>query len=77
MKKKTRIDIIFIIVGLVVFNLSIIGFVIDAVTTRNVVIGWILLAFIIAGSGMLLFGLIKYLLFNKDKIKKYLDEITK
>ena len=75
MKKKINIELILTIVGLVVFFIAMLGFIINACTIQNVSLAWLLFAFIILGSGLLLVGLILYIYKNKDKIKKYLDEI--
>ena len=77
MKKKIKIELLFIIIGIILFFLSMLSFVINACTTQNVSLAWFLLAFIILGSGLVLYGLILFLLHNKDKVKKYLDEIIK
>ena len=77
MKKKIKIELVLTIVGLLVFFLSMLGFVIDALTIRNVTLAWLLFAFIIIGSGLTMWGLILFLYKNKDKIKNYLNDITK
>ena len=76
-KKKIRLEMLLIVLGLVTFFLSMVGFVIDAVTIKNVTLAWILTAFIILGSGMTLLGMILFIIKNKDKIKKYIEEITR
>lgn len=75
LKKKINIQLLLIIIGLILFSGSMIGFIINACTIQNIPLAWVLFAFIILGSGLLLFGLILYIYQNKDKIKKYLDEI--
>ena len=77
LKKKIKIELVLTIVGLLVFFLSMLGFVIDALTIRNVTLAWLLFAFIIIGSGLTMWGLILFLYKNKDKIKNYLNDITK
>lgn len=76
-KKKIRLEMLLIVLGLVTFFISIVGFVIDAVTIKNVALAWILTSFIILGSGMTLLGMILFIIKNKDKIKKYIEEITR
>ena len=77
MKKKINLYTLFIIIGLVVFFIAMLGFVINACTIQNIPLAWILFSFIILGSGFVLIGLIMYLIKNKDKITKYLDELLK
>ena len=77
LKKKIRLEMLLIVLGLITFFISMIGFVIDAVTIQNVTLAWILTAFIILGSGMTLLGMILFIKKNKDKIKKYIEEITR
>ena len=77
LKKKINLYTLFIIIGLVVFFIAMLGFVINACTIQNIPLAWILFSFIILGSGFVLVGLIMYLIKNKDKITKYLDELLK
>ena len=77
LKKKIKFELVLTIVGLAIFFLSMLGFVIDALTIKNVTLAWILFAFIIVGSVIIMWGLILFLYKNKEKIKKYLDEIIK
>ena len=77
LKKKINLYTLFIIIGLVVFFIAMLGFVINACTIQNIPLAWILFSFIILGSGFVLIGLIMYLIKNKDKITKYLDELLK
>ena len=53
------------------------GFVINACTIQKIPLAWILFSFIILGSGLVLVGLIMYLIKNKEKIQNYLDELLK
>lgn len=73
--KKINFISLLIILGFVIFGLSMIAFVINACTIQNIAFAWIMLALIFLGSGMLLVGLILLLYKNKDKIKEYLDKI--
>lgn len=75
MKKKINIAYLLIIGGIVLFALSMLAFIINACTISNVPLAWVLLGLIFLGSGMLLVGLILIIFKNKDRIKKYLDEI--
>ena len=75
LKKKSKPEILFIIIGLILFIIGMFGFVIDAVTVQNVIIAWIMFAVIMFGSTMMLCGLIYFIIRNKEKIKKYLNEI--
>ena len=77
LKRKINLHVLFIIIGLVVFFLAMLGFVINACTIQNVPLAWVLFSFIILASGFVLVGLIMYLMKNKDKIQKYLDELLK
>ena len=75
-KKKISLDKLLIIIGIVIFFISMIVFIINACTSRRVPLAWVLLAFIILGSGAFLIGIIILIIRNKEKIKKYLDEIS-
>ena len=75
LKKKINFISLLIILGFVIFGLSMIAFVINACTIQKIAFAWIMLALIFLGSGMLLVGLILLLFKNKDKIKEYLDKI--
>ena len=75
LKKKISLHLLLIIIGLIVFFLGMLSFIINACTTQNVSIAWLFFAFIILGSGSILTGLIMFLLKNKDNIKKYLDNL--
>lgn len=75
-KKKISIDKLLIIIGLVIFFIAIFGFVINACMNRNITLAWLLLGFIFLGSGAFLIGIIMFIAKNKDKIKKYLNEIS-
>ena len=77
LKKKINLNLLFIIIGLVVFFIAMLGFVINACTIQNIALAWVIFAFIILGSGLVLLGLILYLIQNKEKITKYLDELLK
>ena len=77
LKKKIKLELILIIVGIIIFFLSMLSFVINACTLQNISLAWFLFAFIILGSGLVLGGMILFIMHNKDKIKNYLDEITK
>ena len=77
MKKKIKLEYILIIIGLILFFLAMLSFVINACTSQNVTLAWILFVFIMLGSAIFIWGIILFLIHNKDKIKKYLDEITK
>lgn len=77
LKKKINLHLLFLIIGLIVFFLSMLGFVINACTIQNIPLAWILFSFIILGSGLVLVGLIMYLIKNKEKIQNYLDELLK
>ena len=67
MKKKINLHLIFVIVGIIIFSLSMLAFIINACTAQNIILAWLLFAFIILGSGLLLVGLILYVYKNKDK----------
>lgn len=77
LKKKIKIELILTIIGLAIFFIAMGGFIIDALTIKDVTIAWLLFAFIILGSGLTMWGLILYLYKNKDKIKQYLNDIIK
>lgn len=75
LKKKSKPEIIFIVIGLVLFFIGMFGIIIDAVTLKNTVIAWIMVAIIMFGCTMTMVGLIYFVIKNKEKIKKYLNEI--
>ena len=77
MKKKIKIELVLTIIGIAIFFIAMFGFIIDALTIQNVILAWFLFAFIILGVVLAMWGLILFVVKNKDKIKKYLDEITK
>ena len=77
MKKKFKLEIILILVGLILFFVSMLGFVINACLNQNITLAWILFAIIMIGTLLFISGIILFLIRNKDKIKKYINEITK
>ena len=74
MKKKINLFYLLLIIGLVVFFLSMLLFVVNALTSKNITFAWLLFAFIILGSGLILVSLILYLIKNKERIKQYLEQ---
>ena len=77
MKKKIKLEYILLVCGMLLFFLSMLSFVINACTIQNVSLAWFLFALIILGSALVLWGMILFIVHNKEKIRKYLDEITK
>ena len=77
LKKKINLHLLLVVIGLVLFFLAMLGFVVNACTIQNIALAWVLFSFIILGSGLVLVGLIMYLIKNKEKIQKYLDELLK
>ena len=77
LKKKIKLELTFIIIGMILFFVSMLAFIINACTSQNLSLAWFLLAFIILGSGLVLYGLILFIIRNKDKIKNYLNDIIK
>ena len=75
LKKKINYITILIVSGIILFGLSMLAFVVNACTIQNIAFAWVMLGLIFLGSGLLLIGLILLLFKNKDRIKKYLDEI--
>lgn len=76
LKKKSRPEIICIALGLIFFFIGIFGFIVDAVTTKNIVVAWIMFAIIMFGCMLTLAGMIYFVVKNKEKIKKYLKDIS-
>ena len=74
MKKKINLFYLLLIIGLIVFFLSMLFFVVNAITVQDITIAWLLFAFIILGSGLILVSLIVYLMKNKERIKQYLEQ---
>ena len=74
MKKKINLFYLLLIIGLIVFFLSMLFFVVNAITAQDITIAWLLFAFIILGSGLILVSLIVYLMKNKERIKQYLEQ---
>ena len=77
LKKKIKLEFILLISGMILFFISMLSFVINACTIQNVSLAWFLFALIILGSALVIWGMILFILHNKEKIRKYLDEITK
>lgn len=75
LKKKIKVEIIFIICGLILFFISMLSFIINACTIQNIILAWILFAIILVGCILFIAGIILFIIGNKDKIKKYLEEI--
>ena len=75
-KKKINLDKIFIIIGILVFFIAMVGFTINACASQNITLAWFLLGFVFLGSGFFLVGVILLIIRNKEKIKKYLEEIS-
>lgn len=75
--KKFSLYIILTIVGISIFIISMISFIVNACTIQNIPLAWVLFAFIILGSGTSIIGMILYIFQNKDKIKEYIDNLTK
>lgn len=80
--KKRKIYIALVITGIILFFISMISFMVLAYNTKgevsstDVTIAWILLAFIVLGTLMSFIGAILYIILNKEKIKDYLKKIT-
>ena len=75
MKKKINLFYLLLIIGLIVFFLSMLLFVVNAMTGKNLTFAWLLFAFIILGSGLILVSLILFIIKNKERIKQYFDEL--
>ena len=74
LKKKINLFYLLLIIGLIVFFLSMLLFIVNAVTSQDLTIAWLLCSFIILGSGLILVSLILYLIKNKERIKQYLKQ---
>ena len=75
LKKKIKFELILIVVGLIIFFISMLSFIINACTIQNVVLAWVLFGVIMLACILFIWGIILFLLHNKEKIKNYLDEI--
>ena len=75
LKKKIKIDFILIVISLILFFISIFGFIINACTIQNITLAWVLLIIILTSCVLFVVGVILFLIKNKEKIKKYLKEI--
>ena len=75
LKKKIKIDIILIVISLILFFISMLGFVVNACTAQNITLAWILLIMILISCVLFVVGVVLFLINNKEKIKKYLKEI--
>ena len=73
--KKINKDLIILFLGLIIFFISMLLFVINACMNKNITFAWILFALIIVGILLLIFGIVLYLIHNKEKIKKYFNDI--
>jgi CDP-diglyceride synthetase len=80
--KKRKIYLALTFIGIVIFFISVISFMVLAyitngnVTQTHVRIAWVLFAFIALGSLMSLIGALLFILLNKEKIKDYLKKIS-
>ena len=77
MKKKIKLEFILLIIGMMLFFLSMLSFVINACTIQNITLAWILFALIMIACVLVVWGLVLFVANNKEKIRKYLDEITR
>ena len=77
MKKKIKLEFILLIIGMMLFFLSMLSFVINACTIQNITLAWILFALIMIACVLVVWGLVLFVTNNKEKIRKYLDEITR
>ena len=77
MKKKIKKELILLIIGMMLFFLSMLSFVINACTIQNITLAWILFVLIMVACILVVWGFILFFINNKEKIRKYLDEITK
>ena len=75
LKKKIKTDIILIVIGLILFFISMFSFIINACTAQNITLAWILLIIILLSCILFVVGVILFLIKNKEKIRKYLKEI--
>ena len=79
--KKRRLYLSLTFIGIIIFFVSMISFMVLAystngnVTSKHVSIAWVLFAFIALGTLMSFIGAILYILINKEKIKDYLKKI--
>ena len=80
--KKRRLYLSLTFIGIIIFFVSMISFMVLAyitngnVTQTHVRIAWVLFAFIALGSLMSLIGALLFILLNKEKIKDYLKKIS-
>ena len=77
LKKKIKKELILLIIGMMLFFLSMLSFVINACTIQNITLAWILFILIMVACILVVWGFILFFINNKEKIRKYLDEITK
>ena len=75
MKKKTKKEIVLIIIGLILFFISMLSFIVNACTIQNIPLAWVLLTVIFISCILFIVGIVLFLINNKEKIKNYLKEI--
>ena len=75
LKKKTKKEIVLIIIGLILFFISMLSFIVNACTIQNIPLAWVLLTVIFISCILFIVGIVLFLINNKEKIKNYLKEI--
>ena len=68
---KTKLWSTLVVVGLVIFAIGMIGFIVDAVTVMNVTLAWVMFALIMTGCTTFMCGLVLFLVYNKTMINEY------
>ena len=75
LKKKTKKEIVLIIIGLILFFISMLSFIVNACTIQNIPLAWVLLTVIFISCILFIVGIVLFLINNKEKIINYLKEI--
>ncbi len=63
------------LLGIGVFSLAMMAFIINACTAMNITLAWILFGVMIFGFGLFLFGSICYIKLDYERIKEYFRKI--
>ena len=77
MKKNCKSYYIILLISVFIFFGSMFGFIVNACTSQDVTLAWVLFALIMIGSTLMIVGFIVLIVSNKERIKKYLNEIIK
>ena len=68
---KTKLWSTLVVIGLILFIIGMVGFIIDALTLMNVTLAWVMFGVIMTGCTTFMCGLVLFLVYNKEMVNEY------